>query len=148
MKLITNSSDCDIIDFNVDGKKYSIMAGTSERMEDNAVDYLCRIYGFLKDEGLCIDGRDEPTAAKRKAVEKANEAIESLKEEEDEEEEEVQVKPKKVLESLSTIHGLGGKSIEKLLAADIKTKEQFNKLKHNELVDIVGALVASKFKSS
>jgi len=49
-------------------------------------------------------------------------------------------------EGLATIKGLGAKSIEKLHSAGIKTADQFNSLTELQLREIVGPLVASKFR--
>lgn len=49
-------------------------------------------------------------------------------------------------DGLSAIKGLGDKSIEKLQAAGIKTVAAFNELSNEHLQEIVGPLVASKFR--
>lgn len=135
MKLITNpTADSDIVDYNVESKLYTVKAGTSERMPDHAVEYLCKIYGFLIDEGKCLVTPPEKTEATRITQKASAEAIKEEK-----------VAPG---EDLSMIHGLGTKSVEKLLAKGIKTKTAFNKLTTDELTDVVGRLVASKFKAS
>lgn len=48
-------------------------------------------------------------------------------------------------EGLEAIKNLGAKSVEKLHAAGIKTAEAFHTLTNEQLKDIVGPLVASKF---
>lgn len=48
-------------------------------------------------------------------------------------------------DGLSDVKGLGGKSIEKLHAAGIKTADEFNALTEEQLKVLVGPLVASKF---
>ena len=134
MKLVTNpTEDHDIVDFNVDGALYTVKAGKSERMPDKAVEYLCRVYGFLIDDGKCLEVEPEKTEATRIAAKASAEAVEDEK--------------IPLEEDLSMIHGLGAKSVEKLLKAGIKTKSAFGKLKFDELKELVGALVASKFVS-
>lgn len=49
-------------------------------------------------------------------------------------------------EPLTNIKGLGTKSVEKLNAAGVKTISDFNALTEEQLKDIVGPLVALKFK--
>lgn len=50
-------------------------------------------------------------------------------------------------EGLTAIKGLGTKSIEKLLASGVKTADEFNALSTEQLQEIVGPLVASKFST-
>jgi len=139
MKLITNPTDIDIIDYNVDTKLYTIKAGASEKLPNDVASYLCRVYPFLQDEGLC----HEPVPhAEKKA---AKELLKTVEGEVAEEEEEEKTDP---ANDLSMIHGLGAKSAEKLIAAGIKTKQDFAKLDAKKLTAIVGGLVASKFKST
>jgi len=129
MRLVTNPTECDIIDYNVNTKLYTIKAKTSEKMPDDAAKYLCNVYGFLIDEGPC----HEPVADAEVKKESAK-AVE-----------EKEADPS---DDLSMVHGLGTKSVQKLLDAGVKTKKDFNKLSYSKLTEIVGALVASKFKST
>jgi predicted DNA-binding helix-hairpin-helix protein len=132
MKLISNPSESDIIDYNVGGALYTLKAGESSRVPNEVCNYLCRIYGFLVDEGVCIEHQSTKDADE--ALEKK--AAKAVK------------KAKKDEEDLTTIHGLGKKSVKKLLDADVKTRKEFNKLTYDQLKEIIGALTASKFKSA
>lgn len=54
--------------------------------------------------------------------------------------------PPKTESTLSEVKGLGAKSIEKLLAAGVKTPQEFEALSYDQKKSIVGPLVADKFK--
>jgi len=123
MILVKNPTENDLVDFNYDFVLYTIKAGTSERLPDNAATYMCKHITWLVNEGKCIE---------HKTVAEKTEEVKELAE------------VKKC--DLGDIHGLGEKSVEKLIKAEILTKEEFNKLTNEELTEIVGSLVASKFK--